>query len=109
MVMKIFARYFDPTKVVELQPVGNNVEFSLPFSTCIIDNLKSEKPKYLAMAEDISPSIDENNWWMKHETELLNWSQACKMVLLVQPSSAVAERVFFCFFLTVLLNGKGPH
>ena len=36
----------------------------------IIDNLKSELHKYLAMAEDVSPSIDKNDWWMKHETEL---------------------------------------
>ena len=40
------------------------------------------------MAEDLSPSTD------KHETELPHWSKACKMVLLVQPSSAAAKRVF---------------
>ena len=46
------------------------------------------------MAEDVSPSIDKNDWWMKHETELFHWSKACKIVLLVQPSSAAAEQVF---------------
>ena len=57
--------------------------------------MKSELPKYLAMAEDVSPSIDKNDWWMKHETsELFHWSKACKIVLLVQPSSAATERVF---------------
>ena len=63
-------------------------------SRYLSDNLKSELPKYLAMAEDVSPSVDKNDWWMKHETELPHWSRACKMVLLVQPSSAAAERVF---------------
>ena len=94
-----FAGYFDPTKVVELQPVGNNVDNLkiFPFLKSqhnIIDNLKNELPKYLAMVEDVSSSIDKNDWWMKHETELPHWSKACKMVLLVQPSSAAAERVF---------------
>ena len=51
-------------------------------------------PKYLALAEDISPSVDKNDWWRKHKTELPHWSKACKMVLLVEPSSAAAERVF---------------
>ena len=48
-------------------------------------------PKYLALAEDVSPSVDKDDWWRKHETELPHWSKACKMVL---SSSAVAERVF---------------
>ena len=93
-----FARYFDPTKVVELQPVGNNVDnlkifpsLNLSIIIIIIDNLTSELPKYLAMAENISPSIDKNDWWTKHETELPHWSNACKMVLLVQPSSAATK------------------
>ena len=34
------------------------------------------------------------DWWKQHEIELPNWSRACKMVLLFQPSSAAAERVF---------------
>ena len=50
-------------------------------------------PKYLALAEDVSPSVDKNDWWRKHETELPHWSKACKMVLLVQPSSAAAANV----------------
>ena len=54
-------------------------------------------PKYLALAEDVSPSVDKNDWWRKHETELPHWSKACKMVLLVQSSPAAAERFFSSF------------
>ena len=71
----------------------------------IINNLKSEMPKYLALAEDVSPRIDKNDWWRKHETELPHWSKACKSV---EPSSAAAERVFL-FFQTVLRSSKCRH
>ncbi len=42
----------------------------------------------------MSPTIDKLEWWKKHSNELPHWSAACKLVLLVQPSSAAAERVF---------------
>ena len=34
------------------------------------------------------------SWWKRSEKVLPNWSSTCKSVLLVQPSSAAAERVF---------------
>ena len=61
----------------------------------IIDQLlKLELPKYLAAAEDISPTVDTFVWWKRHVNDFPHWSKACKMLLLVQPSSAAAERVF---------------
>ena len=34
-------------------------------------------------------------WWKNHEShELPNWSSACRIALLIQPSSAVVERMF---------------
>ena len=57
-----------------LQPVGNHV-----------DNLI------------FTFRVNKNDWWRKHETELPHWSKACKMVLLVQPSSAAAESFFSSF------------
>ena len=51
-------------------------------------------PTYLAATEDITPDIDIMNWWKRHEKEMPAWSEACKLVVLVQPSSAAAERVF---------------
>ena len=39
-------------------------------------------------------TLDPMVWWKRHENDLPHWSKTCKMVLLVQPSSAAAERVF---------------
>ena len=33
-------------------------------------------------------------WWRQHAERLPHWAKAVKLVLLVQPSSASAERVF---------------
>ncbi len=54
----------------------------------------AELPAYLAAAEDVSPEIQVTDWWKTHENELLAWSEACKLILLVQPSSVAAELVF---------------
>ena len=93
-----YARFFDPVKIVEIKPSASDIErlriFPFLDSDSIIDALKVELPKYLATAEDISSEIDRLEWWKKHECDLPHWSQACKNVLLVQPSSAAAERAF---------------
>ena len=49
---------------------------------------------YMAASEDISTEIDLIAWWKKHAIELPKWANAFKKLLLVQPSSAAAERVF---------------
>jgi hypothetical protein len=41
-----------------------------------------------------SLDVDKLDWWKQHETELPLWSRNCKSVLLIQPSSVAAERVF---------------
>ena len=92
------ARYFDPCKAVELKPTCCDLD-SLRAFPCldedsIIDGLKSELPEYMAKAEDVAPTISRTDWWSDHESELPNWSNACKQSLLFQPSSAAAERVF---------------
>ena len=53
-----------------------------------------EIPMYMAASEDVSTKIDLIAWWKRHTTELPKWANAFKKVLLVQPSSAVAERDF---------------
>ena len=49
---------------------------------------------YMAASEDVSTEIDLIAWWKRHAIELPKWANAFKRVLLVQPSSAAAERVF---------------
>ena len=47
---------------------------------------------YMAASEDVSAEIDLIAWWKRHAIELPKWANAFKKVLLVQPSSAAAER-----------------
>ena len=92
------ARYFDPSKLLELQPTCCDIEdlrvFSFLNSDSIIDGLKSELPAYMSKADGISNDVCKVNWWKRHTSELPKWSKACKSLLLLQPSSAAAERVF---------------
>ena len=52
-----------------------------------------EIPVYMAASEDVSTEIDVIAWWKRHAIELPKWANAFKKALLVQPSSAAAERV----------------
>ena len=92
------ARYFSPSKFYELQPTVADIDCLRAFlfldSQPIIDGLKAELPAYVAAAEDVSTEIDAVAWWKRHATELPKWAEAFRSTLLVQPSSAAAERVF---------------
>lgn len=93
------ARLFSPNKVNEMKPVAADVDIllALPFlsDSATIANLKMELPAYLAKVIDISPQVDALDWWEQNEprfTALVGSSK--KKTLLVQPSSAAAERAF---------------
>ena len=38
--------------------------------------------------------LDKLEWWKNHAVQLPFWSTGCRAILLLQPSSADAERVF---------------
>ena len=90
------ARLFSPSKMYELKPSALDINCLrvFPFLDAMIPGLKPELPTYLAAAEDVSAQVDPLTWWKIHENDLPLWAKACKMVLLVQPSSGAAERVF---------------
>ena len=92
------ARYFSPSKCSELRPTVADIDSlrMFPFldSQPMIDGLKAELPAYLAAAEDVSTEIEPVAWWKSHSTELPKWADAFRYIVLVQPSSAAAERVF---------------
>ena len=46
------------------------------------------------MCAYVSSEIDTVLLWKSHEHELPNWANAFQLLLLVQPSSAAAERAF---------------
>ena len=97
--MEIFkaARVFNPQKAVEMQPSATALDCLavIPFlDALMLQNLKAELPIYLTKAADISPDCDPLQWWRMNSTALPYWSAALRKILLVQPSSAAAERVF---------------
>ena len=102
------ARLFSPHKLQVMQPEADvvNTLQCFPFlnSSSSLDGLKNDLPAYLAKATDVSESISCTEWWKINEQSLPCWSGAAKKVLLVQPSSASAERVF-----SLLNNSFSPQ
>ena len=91
------AHYLSPSKSEWTTADDVDSFAAFPFlNSEAINSLKSELPEYLAAAEDVSDEVDVIKWWKSHEKNgwLPNWTRTCKMILLVQPSSAAAERVF---------------
>ena len=91
------AKFFWPQRAVDLGLTSTDLDSLLAFpffSTAVTDGLKEELPQYLTLAADASHEIDPLEWWKCHETDLPKWSRAARQVVLVQPSSAAAERVF---------------
>lgn len=70
---------------------------SLHFRFSILTLFLMLKMNYLtiiAKAADVSAETDTLVWWQRHKGSLPYWTGAFRKVLLVQPSSAAAERVF---------------
>ncbi len=92
-----YARYFDPVKINELKPTSDDID-NLQVLPCLsvekIAQLKQELPLYMGITDGISADVNKLEWWKNHEIDLPKWSNACRSVLLLQPSSAAAERVF---------------
>ena len=94
------ARLCCPVQVQSLTPTAESLqEFrSFPFikDDAKIANLAEELPLYLAAAEGVTVTCenDKLTWWAAHEDALPHWSSLVKTLLLIQPSSASAERAF---------------
>ena len=92
------ARLFSPSKIYEIQPIAQDVDVLsvFPFlnESAILANMKAELPTYLAKAANVCPDFDTVEWWSRNEQDLPHWSSVAQKVLLLQPSTAAAERVF---------------
>ena len=82
-----------------LRPTAVSVQELKQFSFITdaeVVQLVEELPNYLATADGAAIETEEDkvHWWATHAAALPNWSAAVKKILLVQPSSASAERVF---------------
>ena len=101
------ARLLNPQKVAETLPNASAVDelSSFPFvTTTMLSNFKAELPSYIAKADGIDPTFCRLRWWKNNSSSLPHWSALARQVLLVQPSSAAAERVF-----SLLANSFGDQ
>ena len=94
------ARLYRPMQVQNLHPTAASVEEfrNFPFvdSDNIIANLAQELPDYPAAADGVVIANEEEKlaWWAAHSDTLPHWADVVKKLLVIQPSSASAERVF---------------
>ena len=94
------ARLCCPVQVQSLNPTAASLEEfrSFPFidDDTTIANLAQELPLYLAAADGVTVTCenDKLTWWAAHKDVLPHWSSLVKTLLLIQPSSASAERAF---------------
>ena len=74
-----------------------------------IEGLARELPQYIAATQDVVIKCGGKKveCWKVHEEGIPNWSSAVKKVLLVQPSSAAAER--FYSLLSSSFNEQQDH
>ena len=88
----------------ELKPVATDLDALsvFPFLSDSFDNLKIELLSYLAKAMGVSPEVDTLEWWKRNSDALPSWSSAARKVLVVQPPSAAAKRMF-----SILANSFG--
>ena len=91
------ARLFSPQKAHTMQPRATDLDslHSFPFfSDDHIERMKDELHVYLYKCADTDDAFCPLEWWRRNGEEIPNWSVAAHNVLLVQPSSAAAERAF---------------
>ena len=70
-------RSFGPSFVADAHPACEDIE-----ELCH----KCELPTYTAEAVDISSQLDKTDWGKRNADKLPKWANACKKVLLPQPS-----------------------
>ena len=92
------ARLCCPMQVQHHPTAASLKEFrNFPFlDNDIIANLARELPDNLAAADGVVMEDEEEKlaWWEANSVRLPHWASLVKKLLLIQPSSASAERVF---------------
>jgi hypothetical protein len=92
------AKLFNPVFVASrpLNPEDVNEIKCIAFfnNTLKVNQLKAEFLKYHSLATQCPNDVDPLSWWSRQTVELPHWSAACRSMILYQPSSAAAERVF---------------
>ena len=108
------AQIFNPlfVKISTPNDVDINRLEAIPFlDNNVIQSLKDELPVYFVKAANIPDAFDPRTevwlWWKSNDQELPAWSAAVQKVVLVEPSSASAERV--ASLLTTIFGDQQDH
>ena len=83
-----------------MKPIAASLDTlkALPFFRDeLINDLKLELPSYLAAADGTPREVNPLEWWEHNKGTLPKWSQGFSKIILIQPSSASVERVYFYF------------
>ena len=87
-------------QVQGLQPTIESLELlrKFPFldNHTAINGLAEELPKYLALSDGVQVETEDDKvkWWARNAKTLPKWTAVVRKILLVQPNSGAAERVF---------------
>lgn len=93
------ARIFDPVHAqsITINPQRIDALRAFPFfdHDDIIQDLQAELPMFVAAVDevDVESDAEKLRWW-SHQAATPCWQKAVRKMMLVQPSSAAAERVF---------------
>ena len=68
--------------------------------------LKKELPEYVVAAQDFEDGTAQPDWWW-HQDHLPCWRKATSIILLISPSSAGVEHVFYCLKQACLATRLG--
>ena len=85
---------------VKLQLLLESLELlrNFPFldDDALINGLAEELPNYLALSDGVQVQTEDDKvkWWARNANTLPKWAAVVRKILLVQPSSGAAERVF---------------
>ena len=88
---------FNPHYLKKIEPESACLDslLSLPFiKESMLSELQEEFPKFMALVDGISPEYSVLNFWRDNTATLPKWSETDKNIMLIQASSAAAERVF---------------
>jgi len=88
------ACYFSPKKILDLSEDNLNSDLKvLKFITPeVLSKLHQEYPRYCVLSKNFISSNSIEDWWIRHNDELSTWFQCYSKLILIQTSSAVAER-----------------
>ena len=94
------ARLCYPVQVQALRATAATLEefrdFPFTNNDATIANRARELPQNIAATEGVTVTCEDDkvSWWAAHRDTLPFWSAIVKKLLLIEPSSATAERVF---------------